>query len=649
MKNYLSTLRKSVLLILLIITVFYLQGCQEEDLKPKIADIVNTKMAAGDPVNLSNPGFESSWSGWNDTDPSAISSGSHSGSKSAKITGSGAKFEQTVSVSPNTNYILSAYVLEHGTIGAIAGGSDYNDGGDYSEWTQVSVAFNSGSSSSLTIYGKYNGGTGRFDDFSLVEGNGSGTGSSGKLSISSVTASANDGNVPSNTIDGNLSTRWSANGSGRYITYDLGSNKSISSMKIAWYKGDQRQSYFKIRAGASTASLTTIYDAQSSGSSGNTTALETYTFDATTARYVRITGFGNSSNTWNSVTEAEIWGGTNGSGDTTPPGVVSNLDASAGNGQVSLTWSNPSDSDFDYVSITYKGGSTTSSSGSKTITGLTNGTPYTFTVVAFDNSGNGSSSSSVTATPSGSGSSAQYPSDLMANYNQWKITYPDGVEDKTLFQESNEYFYLNNSKDAIVFRVPIRSSNGSTPNSSYIRSELRERTADGNSDIYWTTSGKHVVYARQAITHLPINKDHLVATQIHGNKSDGIDDAMVLRLEGSHLFLSFNGGQLRSNLTIKTNYSLGTQHEVIFEVINGKHYCYYSEDGNLANAYASGNASGYLITDGSNNYVMNLNYDQSYFKVGNYTQSNADREGSDTNNPNNYGEVLVYDFWVSHN
>ncbi|MEP2507909.1 MAG: hypothetical protein ABJH72_01050, partial [Reichenbachiella sp.] len=126
-------------------------------------------------------------------------------------------------------------------------------------------------------------------------------------------------------------------------------------------------------------------------------------------------------------------------------------------------------------------------------------------------------------------------------------------------------------------------------------------------------------------------------------------DAMVLRLEGSHLFLSFNGGQLRSDLTIKTNYTLGTQHEVIFEVVNGKHYCYYSEDGNLANAYTSGNASGYLVKDGSNSYVMNLNYDQSYFKVGNYTQSNPDREGSDTDNPNNYGEVLVYDFWVSHN
>ena len=120
------------------------------------------------------------------------------------------------------------------------------------------------------------------------------------------------------------------------------------------------------------------------------------------------------------------------------------------------------------------------------------------------------------------------PSDLMENCKQWKITYPTGSEDKTLCGEpNNEYFYVNDDDDAIVFRAPIRSNNGTTPNSSYIRSELRERNSTGNSDIYWTTDGSHMVYVKQAITHLPINKSHLVATQIHGNKDDGIDDATL--------------------------------------------------------------------------------------------------------------------------
>ena len=243
---------------------------------------------------------------------------------------------------------------------------------------------------------------------------------------------------------------------------------------------------------------------------------------------------------------------------------------------------------------------------------------------------------------------ASYPHELMENYDQWKMTFPDGEEEKELYQVSNEYFYVNDAGNGIVFHVPIRSDNGSTANSDYIRSELREREEDGGSDIYWTTDGTHVAYVQQAITHLPIVKNHLVATQIHGNKDDGIDDAMVLRLEDEHLFLSFNGNKLRDDLTIKTNYQLGTVHEVIFEVIDGKHYVYYSEDGGLEQAYINGSASGYLVKDGSNNYVMDLDYDQSYFKVGNYTQSNADEEGSYADDDDNYGEVVVYNFWVNH-
>ncbi|MEO9511790.1 MAG: polysaccharide lyase family 7 protein [Flavobacteriaceae bacterium] len=241
---------------------------------------------------------------------------------------------------------------------------------------------------------------------------------------------------------------------------------------------------------------------------------------------------------------------------------------------------------------------------------------------------------------------ANIPSDLMSNCNQWKITYPDGVEDKTLCGEgNNEYFYVNDDKNGIVFRTPIRSNNGTTPNSEYVRSELREREEDGSQDIYWTTDGTHVVYVRQAITNLPDVKDHLVATQVHGNKSDGIDDAMVLRLEGNHLFLSFNGGELRDDLTVKNGYALGTMHEVIFEIKEGKHYCYYSEDGNLKSAYTNGNASNYLVKDGGSSVVMDKDYDDAYFKIGNYTQSNYDIEG---NRSNNYGEVIVYDYFVEH-
>src|SRR5690349_4691814 len=69
-----------------------------------------------------------------------------------------------------------------------------------------------------------------------------------KLSVTSVTASADDGNVPANTLDGSLSTRWSAQGDGQWIRYDLGTAKNIGAVKIAWHNGNQRRSRFDVQS-----------------------------------------------------------------------------------------------------------------------------------------------------------------------------------------------------------------------------------------------------------------------------------------------------------------------------------------------------------------------------------------------------------------
>ncbi len=558
---------------------------------------------AANAQSISNPGFESSFEGWTDTDPSAISGVANSGSKSAKISGSAGRVDQYVAVQANTQYRLQAYVRGHGRIGANTGTAVHDVAVDSSSWTLATVEFNSGSATEVEIFAKYDGGEGRFDDFSLVALGGttpspspaptpaptpapSGCTSYNNLTIAQASDDgSHDGHGPANAIDNDTSneSRWSSQGDGKVLSLELGSNATVRRVLTSWYKGTQRTAYYDIEASVDGANWgSVVANGQSSSSQWHSDDV-----DNVEARYLRIIGHGNSANNWNSLIEVDVLGCEGSAPAPTP---------------------------------------------TPTPTATPEPTP----------------TPNPTPTPTPPPSNAQYPSDLMDNYNQWKITYPDGVEDKTLYQESNEYFYVNDEGNGIVFFAPIRSSNGTTPNSSYIRSELREREEDGSKDIYWTTDGKHVVYSKQAITHLPIVKSHLVATQIHGNKAAGIDDALVLRLENSHLFLSFNGGKLRDDLTIKTDYHLGTTHEVMFEVIDGKHYVYYSEDGNLAQAYANGDAAQYLVKDGSNNYVMDLSYGESYFKIGNYTQSNPDREGDYTDAPDNYGEVIVYDFWVHH-
>jgi F5/8 type C domain-containing protein len=124
---------------------------------------------------------------------------------------------------------------------------------------------------------------------------------------SGVTASTHDGNLPANTVDGSLATRWSANGDPQWIQYDLGATRSIESIRIAWYNGNLRASTFDVLVGDTAAGPWTTV-ASGLQSSGATTALETYDVPDAGARYVRVVGHGNNVNTWNSLTEAEVWG-----------------------------------------------------------------------------------------------------------------------------------------------------------------------------------------------------------------------------------------------------------------------------------------------------------------------------------------------------
>ena len=129
-----------------------------------------------------------------------------------------------------------------------------------------------------------------------------------KFSIpgSAVSASANDGNVPANTVDGSLSTRWSASGDGQWIKFDLGASKKVSSIRIAFYNATTRTNKFDVQSSSDNVTFTTV---QAGLSSSPTNALQSFDIpDIASARYVRIVGHGNTSNLWNSFTEVEIWG-----------------------------------------------------------------------------------------------------------------------------------------------------------------------------------------------------------------------------------------------------------------------------------------------------------------------------------------------------
>ena len=133
------------------------------------------------------------------------------------------------------------------------------------------------------------------------------------LAISGITAIGDDGDdaIPPNVNDNNLGTRWSHDGVGSWIKIDLGAQKTICSVDIAWYNGNERQYNFVISVSNDGRTFSNVYEGISSG---KTTSSERYTFpELSTTRYLEITVNGNTDvdsdeKNWAAITEIDING-----------------------------------------------------------------------------------------------------------------------------------------------------------------------------------------------------------------------------------------------------------------------------------------------------------------------------------------------------
>ena len=135
------------------------------------------------------------------------------------------------------------------------------------------------------------------------------TGESGRFvftGIYAITASGFEGgtgNTPDKTVDFDLSTRWSANGSGQWIMYDLGEIMQVNSVDVAFFNGASRLTFFSIHLSKDSTKFNELFNGSSSGTTLN---FENFDFEDQSARFVKIVGYGNSQSTWNSFTEVRI-------------------------------------------------------------------------------------------------------------------------------------------------------------------------------------------------------------------------------------------------------------------------------------------------------------------------------------------------------
>lgn len=120
-----------------------------------------------------------------------------------------------------------------------------------------------------------------------------------------VSASSHDGNIPQNVLDNDFNTRWSAEGDGEYLEFCLGTDSvKVNYVEIAFYRGDNRQTYFDLLGSADGKKWDVLLENQTS--SGTDTGFETFDFPDQYLKYLKYLGHGNSTNAWNSINEFRI-------------------------------------------------------------------------------------------------------------------------------------------------------------------------------------------------------------------------------------------------------------------------------------------------------------------------------------------------------
>ena len=178
----------------------------------------------------------------------------------------------------------------------------------------------------------------------------------------------------------------------------------------------------------------------------------------------------------------------------------------------------------------------------------------------------------------------------------WKLQVPGPLEIKDLRTYSSGYFFLNESKE-MVFALDA-AEKGTTPNTKYVRSELRHLAN-------WTVDGNHTLTAEvRVVSHL--QPDKLTVLQIHGITPDGDNAPPLLRIAVNHgdLYAAVkpdNSGDKTEMVLLKAGLKTG-----------------YAK---IAIVVKSGQL--HIAVDGQEKLVRDLSYWKfsNYFKAGLYPQA----------------------------
>jgi len=246
----------------------------------------------------------------------------------------------------------------------------------------------------------------------------------------SAANSFSSGTGPALANDGNMGTIWASGtdtSSVKWWQTDLGSRQTINAVQVVFSQSDNRdflREEFQIQASddPNFGSYDLIGFETDSFYLLPFTDFFVYPTSTVTHRYVRVTR-PPSDSYWGpshfQIAEARIFTGSSGA---SVPAAPTGLSATAGNAQVTLSWSASSGATSYNL---YRNGTNVRAGitgTSVTDAGLTNGTTYSYQVSGTNAAGEGSRSSTVSATPVGGPTLPVAPTGLSASAGNAQIS-----------------------------------------------------------------------------------------------------------------------------------------------------------------------------------------------------------------------------------
>ncbi|MDP4222851.1 MAG: SwmB domain-containing protein [Bacteroidota bacterium] len=116
--------------------------------------------------------------------------------------------------------------------------------------------------------------------------------------------------IPENVTDGNIGTMWSANGTEQWILFELEESFCIHHIKISFQPGQKKESYFDVYGSVDKVNWEPVLiKSASCAFSGDLQVFE-FPSSKTTREfnYIKLVGQGNSTDTWNNISEFRIFG-----------------------------------------------------------------------------------------------------------------------------------------------------------------------------------------------------------------------------------------------------------------------------------------------------------------------------------------------------